>query len=110
MTGSNDRGSYTGKLVSKDGTVALEMAHTTAAGAETDMTIKTAQDGSTHEVVKVPAAHLTLTADIDAKNGGTGILEELGDHPLKVGDVSWDADGLATIKLADGSSFQARLF
>jgi hypothetical protein len=108
LTGSNARGAYTGRIETKGGALNVQITHATADGAKTEITIATTQAGATHEVVGIPGAHLILTADVDQGRGT--LTDDQGEHPLKLGDVKWDAGGLATITLADGSTLQARLF
>ncbi|MDB5099645.1 MAG: hypothetical protein JWM80_4066, partial [Cyanobacteria bacterium RYN_339] len=111
LTGKNARGTYVGTLHNKDGALDVQVTHTATAGGTTELTIATRVDGATRQVVGVPAAHLRLTADIDAHQGGMGLLEDTtGATPFKLGDVAWDVDGIATITFADGGTLKARLF
>jgi hypothetical protein len=110
LTGKNDRGNYTGTIEGHD-KIDISVTHTTAAGIETVLVVHTLLDGTSSESITVPSLNLAVAIDVDAKGGGKGHLDDTkGAKPVKIGDITWDTAGVATIVLPDGSSFKATLF
>lgn len=119
MTGQNAHGTYTGTIENKDtGTlqtqdkaVQIRLQHHAADGTVTEVAIETSLAGEGQETLDLAASHLSLALTYDAQGLGKGTLNDTASGtPAKLGDVSWDASGLGTITLADGTRFQAQLF
>jgi hypothetical protein len=110
LTGHNDRGTYEG-TTDNHGRLVSHIAHTSAAGVKTILDITNELDGSTRQAIELPDAKLRLVTTTSAKGEQAGELDDTsGATPEVLADVTWDADGVATIAFRAGDLLKARLF
>ena len=56
------------------------------------------------------AAEVAAVLDIDAENKGSGELLDITGSPARLGTIAWTTDGVGTVTLEGGETFQLRVF
>jgi hypothetical protein len=109
LSGSNNTGTYEGQTAGAT-SLTTTLEHASGAGMRTRLTVEPKGTGGTRRTIELPAEKLRVVLDIDADNKGSGELVDITGGPVRLGTIAWTTEGVGTVSLEGGESFQLRVF